>query len=272
MIFNCDIMRNIVFVEGNIIGKAGHHYATEWVALAPECLKKEAVQVIEGDLVLDEKYKIMPYCIYCAKGGVSALGLNMVSASYGPSYIKEQYQNNIKETKQLIQIVVPEHLLIHFYQLIYTGVIGYLESFLTELLACLVLGNRDFFNSFVQNYNYKVSLCEVEKLSNNMIHTVFDIIYRMNAHDLKKIKDTFSQVFSIKDFPSTVKLGQMIETRHNLVHRNGYKIKNKVLIQEIITKNDIISLINVCDIFVEELTNRLANCINKWETERLKIQ
>ena len=55
-------MRNIVLVKGNIIGTAGHHHATEWVALAPESWEGEAAQVIEGDLVLDEKYQIIPYC------------------------------------------------------------------------------------------------------------------------------------------------------------------------------------------------------------------
>lgn len=48
-------MRNIVLVKGNIIGTAGHQHATEWVALAPESWEGEAAQVIEGDLVLDEK-------------------------------------------------------------------------------------------------------------------------------------------------------------------------------------------------------------------------
>ena len=43
-------MRNIVLVKGNIIGTAGHHHATEWVALAPESWEGEAAQVIEGDL------------------------------------------------------------------------------------------------------------------------------------------------------------------------------------------------------------------------------
>ena len=95
-------MRNIVFVNGNIIGKAGHHYATEWVSLAPEWWKEEAVQVIDGDLVLDDNYKIMPYCIYCATGAVSALGLNTISASYSPSTIKKLYYDNIKETEPLV--------------------------------------------------------------------------------------------------------------------------------------------------------------------------
>lgn len=263
-------MRNIVFVKGNIIGIAGHHYATEWVALAPESWQTEAVQVIDGDLVLDENYQIMPYCIYCATGGVTALGVNMISASYGPTYIKEQYHCSIQETKQLLQIVVPEQLHSNYYKLIYIGVIGCLESFITELLACLVLGNRDFFSLFVQKYNYKISLGEIENLSKNMLHTVFDIIYKINAHDLKKIKDVYSQVFSI-DFPSTAELGRMIKTRHNLVHRNGYKVDHNVLKQEDIDTNDILSLINACDRFVEELISELSDCINKWGIEKLNI-
>lgn len=263
-------MRNIVLVKGNIIGTAGHHYATEWVALAPESWQTEAVQVIDGDLVLDENYQIMPYCIYCATGGVTALGVNMISASYGPTYIKEQYHCSIQETKQLLQIVVPEQLHSNYYKLIYIGVIGCLESFITELLACLVLGNRDFFSLFVQKYNYKISLGEIENLSKNMLHTVFDIIYKINAHDLKKIKDLYSQVFSI-NFPSTAELGKMIKIRHNLVHRNGYKIDHNVLKQEDINTTDILLLINVCDKFVEELFNELSDCINKWGIEKLNI-
>ncbi len=261
-------MRNIVLVKGNIIGTAGHHYATGWVAPAPESWEKEAAQVIDGDLVLDEKYKIIPYCIYCATGGVSALGINTISASYGPTSIIEQYYKNIQETKQLIQVVVPKPLLSNYYRLLYIGVIGCLESFITELLACLVLGNSDFFHSFVNKHNYKLSLSEVEKFSNNMLFSVFEIIYKINAHDLRKIKEVFTQVFSI-DFPSIAELGAMIKTRHDLVHRNGYKIKNNLMVQEDITTGDIFSLIEACDIFVNELTKELTDSINKWETERL---
>jgi len=263
-------MRNIVFVKGNIIGTAGIHYATGWVALAPECWEKEAAQVIDGDLVLDEKYQIIPYCIYCATGGVSALGLNTISASYGPTSIIEQYHNNIQETKQLIQVVIPKQLRSNYYRLLYIGIIGCLESFITELLACLVLGNSVFFHSFVNKYNYKLSLNEVEKFSNNMLFSVFEIIYKINAHDLKKIKEVITQVFSI-DFPSIAELGAMIKTRHDLVHRNGYKIKNNILIQEDITTSDLLSLIEACDIFVNELTKNLTSSIKKWESEMLDM-
>lgn len=263
-------MRNIVLVKGNIIGTAGHHYATEWVALAPESWEGEAAQVIEGDLVLDEKYQIIPYCIYCATGDVSALGLNTISASYGPTSIIEQYYNNIQETKQLIQVVVPKQLQLNYYRLLYIGVIGCLESFITELLACLVLGNSDFFHSFVNKYNYKLSLSEVEKFSNNMLFSVFEIIYNINAHDLKKIKEIFTQVFSI-DFPSIAELGAKIKTRHDLVHRNGYKIKDNLLVQEDVTTSDILSLIEACDIFVNRLTKELSDSINKWETGMLDM-
>lgn len=263
-------MRNIVFVKGNIIGTAGHHYATEWVALAPECWEKEAAQIIDGDLVLDEKYQIIPYCIYCATGGISALGINTISAAYGPTSIIEQYHNNIHETKQLIPVVVPKPLQSNYYKLIYIGIIGCLESFLTELLACLVLGNSVFFHSFVNRYNYKLSLSEVEKYSKSMLFSVFDIIYKINAHDLKKVKEVFTLVFSI-DFPSIAELGAMIKTRHDLVHRNGYKIENNILVQEDITTSDILSLIDACDIFVNELTIKLIDSIKKWESEMLNM-
>ena len=86
----------------------------------------------------------------------------------------------------------------------------------------------------------------------------------------KKIKEVITQVFSI-DFPSIAELGAMIKTRHDLVHRNGYKIKNNILIQEDITTSDLLSLIEACDIFVNELTKNLTSSIKKWESEMLDM-
>lgn len=63
----------------------------------------------------------------------------------------------------------------------------------------------------------------------------------------------------------------MIKTRHDLVHRNGYKIKNNILIQEDITTSDLLSLIEACDIFVNELTKNLISSIKKWESEMLDM-
>ena len=99
---------------------------------------------------------------------------------------------------------------------------------------------------------------------------MFEIIYRINAHDLRKIKEIFTLVFFI-DFPSIAELGAMIKTRHDLVHRNGYKIKNNILVQEDITTSDILSLIDACDILVNELTKKLTDSIKKWESEMLDM-
>ena len=48
-------MKDIVFINGNIIFKSGDHLVKELVAFASDEWKKRAENIIEGDLVIDRK-------------------------------------------------------------------------------------------------------------------------------------------------------------------------------------------------------------------------
>ena len=43
------------------------------------------------------------------------------------------------------------------------------------------------------------------------------------------------------------------------------------MVQEDITTSDILSLIDACDILVNELTKKLTDSIKKWESEMLDM-
>lgn len=261
-------MRNIVLVKGNIIGKSGNHIVKEWFALVSCDIEKYVEIVVDGDLVLDTNYSAMPYYIYAATGGVSTGVSNCICTLSRPPMVLQLYKDEIGKIQELMKVPIPKHLVSTYYMQLFIGVIGALELFLDELLSCLVLGQKEFYDAFLNNCSYKIPLSKVEDSAQNMQKTIFQIIHNEVSHRLDKMGKLYKEVLGV-DFPPVGKMSEKIKTRHDLVHRNGFQVNDKSLRFVDISDKDILSLIGTSNNFIDSLYRSLEEkgCIAKWNED-----
>ena len=140
---------------------------------------------------------------------------------------------------------------------IFSGVVGTLETFLSDTFINLTMDNDNYFQNFVESYpdfrQRKFELrhlyIEQARIKETGKKIMLDIIY----HDLPKVSKMYTATFKI-EFPSIGSLMKSILTRHDLVHRNG---KTKDGTDVVIDKAAIADLIGKIRPFVEDIANKL---------------
>lgn len=152
----------------------------------------------------------------------------------------DSFESEIQNLKKLNDIEISNPSLQQILRRqVYIGVIGTLETFLSETFINLTANNEDYFKNFVKSHpdfrQRKFELREIfeqnEKLKDTAKKVMLDTIY----HDLPKVREMYRSTFKI-DFPEIKKVFKYVHTRHDLVHRNGKTKENKVvpLNQEIV--------------------------------------
>jgi len=140
---------------------------------------------------------------------------------------------------------------------VFVGVIGTLETFLSDTFINLTMDNDDYFKKFVETYpafkQQKFELrhlfVEEGRIKETVKIVLLDIIY----HDLRKVGKMYAATFKI-EFPKIGFLIKSILTRHDLVHRNG---KTKEGQYVAVDKQVIIDLIEKMNKFVTEIADAL---------------
>lgn len=140
---------------------------------------------------------------------------------------------------------------------IFIGIIGSLETFLSEVFIVLTLSNKKYLESFVATFpefkKSKFTLSEIftqhEKIFETTKKAMLDIIY----HNLPVVKNMYISTFEIK-FPEIGEVNKFIVKRHDLVHRNG---KTKDGEKLTITNAEIESMVEVIKMFVNEVSIEL---------------
>lgn len=256
-------MMQKVFVKGNIVVYSGNHLAKGFVALASCEDETEFVNTINGDLNLYEDSQLIPYYTYYAKGGITVASGSLRCIS-SPLNILNLYQSEIDKIEKFLSLSIPDDLRSVYNRHLFIGIIGAFELFLTEMITCLVLGEEDFYNAFVEKTNYKISLKDIEKGKLILDRAIYKVIHNINTHKLNEIKELFNTVFGIK-VPDIQKLGEYIKKRHDLVHRNGNRYDDRKLIYVDISNDEVISLINVSKEFVDGMMSLLSEQIRQWD-------
>lgn len=259
-------MANVVLVKGNIVGMAGSHVARNYVCPVPDSYQNAAMSVIEGDLILDEHSRILPYCIYAATREISTLGLGILQITPHPSNVFLLFKQEINKIQELLQVPIPQHLQKDHNRLLYISVVGALEFFITELFASFVMGDKDYFDAFIEKSQVKVPLSKLEESASDIPQTIHKAIHEYNAHNLQKMNKIYKTVLNVS-FPEYSELASKIKTRHDLVHRNGYEVKDRTIKYLEITPNMIDKLISICNVFTEQLMNNMQTLIEKWDRD-----
>jgi nucleoid DNA-binding protein len=145
---------------------------------------------------------------------------------------------------------------------IYIGAITCLETYLSDAFINTVLSNKKYLQSFFCSFKD----FETQKLSKNQLFTEFnkaeetatkamsEVIY----HNLPKVSNMYKSTLNIS-FPEFGKFTKYVETRHDLVHRNGKNTDGKEItinykiVDEVI--NDIKNFVNEIDQLLQEKNN-----------------
>jgi hypothetical protein len=178
------------------------------------------------------------------------------------NFIYDRFLNEIENVRLLNEIITENYSLLSVLKRqLYINAIGILETFLSETFIKLTNENDVYFRNFIETYpkfkERKFQLNDIYFEYNNLRETakkeMLDVIY----HNLSKVKNMFISTFKIH-FPDIVELSKAINTRHDLVHRNG---KTKDGVDITINKEIVIDLLNTLSEFVEELaiTLKLKN-------------
>ena len=249
-------MDHIIFVEGNIISKSGHHVMKEWLSLAGDDYKSRAEEVIDGDLVLKNGFSTLPYCTFAARGGVSCTKGN-IEILARPENLVSIYREEVSKNKELAIMEVPQHLMRNHLKNVYAGVFSEFDVFLTEIFATLVLGNKECYERYIANSN------NINLDDSDCHKKVFKSLHGFFSLNLQKRKDEFQNMFGII-FPDLSKIGNHIDLRHDVTHRSGKKIMGTHLEKIDFSLDGLFLLIHDLDEFVHNLMVSLEDPISKW--------
>lgn len=250
-------MEHIIFVEGNIISRSGHHVMKEWLAIAGEDYKSRADEVINGDLILEKDFSTLPYCTFAARGDICCTNSN-IEILDSPELIVSNFREEVSKNKELAKIDVPQHLMRNHLNNVYTGVFSEFDVFLTEIFATLVLGVKEYYERYIANSN------NINLEDNDCHKKVFKSLHGFFSLNMQNRKEEFQNMFNIV-FPDTSKIGRHIQLRHDLAHRSGMKIMGTHLEQIDLSLDGLDLLILDLDVFINNLMTSLEGPISKWK-------
>lgn len=193
-----------------------------------------------------------------------------------PSYIDHLFQvsSNSKyyddfklNLDNIRKIVVNSELIVDnlrkiLYKMSYANIITIMETFLTN--AVINLLDEDFSNDIHKSLLSTISELGNEKIKLSEIYEEFDSIkdriksFILNSivfHNIPRIRPIFEKALKIP-FPENI--GQIIkavETRHDIVHRNGRTLDGNDII---LTKIEVLDLIILVENFIDEINNNIS--------------
>lgn len=259
-------MKDIVYVKGNIIAKSGLHLAKDWIALASELMLNDAIEVIDGDYYLDENNQFISYFRYAASGDVSCLGFSQICSIQSPAFVKDMFNEGMRNLEELLDVNVPGRLLQDFYRHMFIGAISSLELFLTEMLCCLILGDERNYRQFINlldNDTIKKLLQIKDVDTNNLPKNIYNSFHHIDSKTMNSFKQLYEKAFGIR-FPQHENLQRKINRRHNFAHRRGYILNKHQLLLDTISKDEVKDLMKESDRFVSELSRLLEKHIMEW--------
>jgi hypothetical protein len=253
-------MKDIVFVEGNLIFKSGNHQVKELVAYANDKWRQIAEDIHEGDLIVSKDDILASYKIYCAASEVASYG-NFISGMQRPQNVINIYRQEIENLKKLQTQTIDDELINVLYRQIYIGVVGSMELFLCDFLYSMVLGTRKYYKRFCEQASRPFQLKEVSSKQWSVQEAVKRTILETNYHRINDVRNLYNRVIEI-DIPKSKRLEELIMTRHSLVHRNGIPSDKS----EYINVNDamISELFFEVEILISTIINNKRAEIEDW--------
>ncbi|MFC1223015.1 hypothetical protein ACFE6N_04350 [Pedobacter sp. BG31] len=141
---------------------------------------------------------------------------------------------------------------------IFIGIIGSMETYLSDTFIGLVSSNITYLERFVSSHpefaKRKFELKEVFAVFLDIEKTARNIMLEVIYHDLAKVREMYRKTFEI-EFPSIRDAYKCVMVRHDLVHRNG-KTKNRQPIA--LTEKSISQTLQMIRCFIEDLAGIIS--------------
>lgn len=243
------------------------------------CYGTENAEYEEGNLILSDTKRAIPYATYVAKRDiiVYSSGDSLFSSSknrdnlcdivcfdkaYKPAF--EYFKENIEIIKK--QVIdsenIPKNLEQTLYRGLFTDIFSVFELFLSDVILCLIYNCDDKYyknavdyfidKSKKSNKSIPESIKEIETEVHKLFYT--GIVY----HRFDQIKSIFKKLFDLKIPKAKKEIEDFLEIRNNIVHRYSYSNLDR---ENLITlsKQDILDWISVVETFVVELVVEIEN-------------
>lgn len=171
---------------------------------------------------------------------------------------KKNFMRAIYEIERLDEVSVDDQDLKHvLLKQLFIGIIGALETFLSDMFITKVLSDEDCMRRFIENHpefrKQKISLSELYAAHTSIRERAKSVMVGTIYHKLPVVKEMYESTFNI-NFPDISAMQRYITRRHDLVHRNGKTTDGKVLL---VTKAQLHELISSSVVFVETISKSL---------------
>ena len=138
------------------------------------------------------------------------------------------YQKSISQITELMKVnVESSELQEYYFRLLYANVISAMEAYLSKTIITLVLNDENSLWNFVRKFKWneeKVKIADVKEVYDGINVRVQTELAGILYHNLSKVKKMYKEILDIDiltDHNEMNFLYNAVETRHDIVHRNG---------------------------------------------------
>lgn len=270
------IKPRVYYVNGTAAAKVGDHLFKNVVSGYGSDISrlKEVANVIElcpgsdGVYYLHEEGCGTEYgeCYLVASQGVSAGGCigedGSIGAILSPIHSYEEYVKNKQSIKDLLALPLDDRLGQSLRRMLYIGVCGEMEGYLSRTSIALIMGVRDVFLSLRESGSFQVRNKDEVEWKNEVVHKINDcyLFQHICSRDGKE-RALYEQLIGHK-LPIYQELIDAIKWRDKLAHRVPFYIKPTYP-----TKEDVLSFIEQTDRLVEYIDKQLTHYKSYWLKE-----
>lgn len=260
----------IVYVKGNVLIytskfvyadiTAGTNVDIEKVFSNKDINNNVALELIEGDLIIDDNYKSSMFTYYFATKGVVASTIGISKWPGMPYFILKILDDEMFKIKRIYNLRLDDELLYDtLYKQSFVSLITVYEVFMTELLFSFVFNNEEIFDLFQSKVKtfIKDKIIPGHKPQSNIFNRVdcenlcYYYIHNVRYQELNKIRILYEELFNIT-FPKCEKLKSHIKMRNDIVHRNGHDVDG---IYYKITKEKLDEVETDISLFISDICN-----------------
>ena len=171
----------------------------------------------------------------------------------------DNFSSALVDIKTLLSTEVDDSVNTRFMQMLYVNVITALETYLSDAFISTVVKYPDLMRRFIETTPEfkaeKVSLANVYKAMDEVEKKAHAYLINQVWHRIERVKLMYRDTLGI-NFPSNLgPIFQAIQSRHDIVHRNGRTKKGEEIL---ITSGKIKELISHMEEFVESVDNQLV--------------
>lgn len=146
----------------------------------------------------------------------------------------------------------------HLLRVLHVSVITAIETYLSDAFINSVINDSDNMRKFVENNpefkSKTIKLSEIFSKHENIDQEVKGYLVSQLWHNLKKVKPMYKSTLEV-EFPDDIEsIFKAIDTRHDLVHRNGKNLEGEVVL---ITEENLSSLLDDAIIFITHINEQL---------------